>query len=132
MCGWTGWRFLVTYREGGLAGRGEGVSAFAFGGSLPRRSGSFFHERGPPAKLRPPGQLARAWSPFRICPTPISRVCNLPCRASVVTALHCTHLGYKTGLLFAPADMHEFVLAGHRDLAALSHEALIPVDPTDP
>ncbi len=32
-------------------------------------------------------------------------------------------MGYKTGLLFAPADLREFVLAGHQDLAALAHAA---------
>lgn len=35
-------------------------------------------------------------------------------------------LGFKTSLLFSPADMREFVLPGHRQLAALSHEAGAP------
>ena len=30
-------------------------------------------------------------------------------------------MGYKTGVLFAPADLRAFVLEGHRQLAALSH-----------
>jgi uroporphyrinogen decarboxylase len=32
-------------------------------------------------------------------------------------------MGYKTGVLFAPDDLRDLVLAGHRRLAALSHAA---------
>jgi uroporphyrinogen decarboxylase len=32
-------------------------------------------------------------------------------------------MGFKTGLLFSPADMREFVLAGHREQAAMAHAA---------
>lgn len=32
-------------------------------------------------------------------------------------------MGHKTGLLFAPADMREFVLSGHRRMAAIAHAA---------
>ena len=32
-------------------------------------------------------------------------------------------MGYKTGVLIAPDDLRAFVLAGHRQLAALSHAA---------
>ena len=32
-------------------------------------------------------------------------------------------MGYKTGLLFGPDDMREFVLSGHKKLAAMSHQA---------
>mgnify|MGYP000563169603 CR=1 FL=1 len=32
-------------------------------------------------------------------------------------------MGFKTGLLFAPDDMRRYVLAGHREMAALAHAA---------
>ncbi|MBE3068997.1 MAG: hypothetical protein IMZ66_02045 [Planctomycetes bacterium] len=32
-------------------------------------------------------------------------------------------MGFKTGLLISPADMREFVLSGHKTLAAISHDA---------
>jgi uroporphyrinogen decarboxylase len=32
-------------------------------------------------------------------------------------------MGFKTGLMFSPADMREFVLPGHRLMAQMSHEA---------
>jgi len=32
-------------------------------------------------------------------------------------------MGFRTGLLFSPADMREFVLAGHREQAAMAHAA---------
>jgi len=32
-------------------------------------------------------------------------------------------MGFKTGLLFSPRDMREFVLAGHREQAAMAHAA---------
>ena len=32
-------------------------------------------------------------------------------------------MGFKTGLLLSPADLREFVLPGHKELAAISHEA---------
>ncbi len=35
-------------------------------------------------------------------------------------------MGFKTGLMFSPDDMREFVLPGHRKLAAMCHEARRP------
>lgn len=32
-------------------------------------------------------------------------------------------MGFKTGLLFSAADMREFVLSGHKEMAAMSHAA---------